>query len=458
MKILHYLLGFPPVRSGGLVKYVIDLALGEQEQGCEVSFLVAGKKGNFKNYIKIKQTKEYEGITSYEIQNALPIPIDGVKKIDTLIKPGEKQIFLKFLEEKKFDIIHVHSFMGLYKEFLLAAKELNIPIVYTTHDYYGICPKVNLYKNGTICSGPELQNCSICCIDLIKKNNLSICIYKKIVGIEFIKNLLQNDRIARVLTRLSKDFEEDSKKQRQISQVDITENYKMNIGRLNKYYNSMFQLIDMFMFNSIQTEDCFKDNIKVKNGKTIDITHRDIKDNRQKKIFEKKLKISYLGSIQPIKGFDILKDALDDLYKTRKNFELNVFFATRMEDDPYIKYHKPYTYDIIEKIMMQTDLIVVPSMCKETFGFVVKEAISFGVPCIITENVGAKEWLNQFVDIGIVRKATKKSLLQTFVEIYDNREILERINENILNMNYDFSFSRHVVEVMNLYYRLVEKG
>ena len=232
----------------------------------------------------------------------------------------------------------------------------------------------------------------------------------------------------------------------------------MNIGRLNKYYNSMFQLIDMFMFNSIQTEDCFKDNIKVKNGKTIDITHRDIKDNRQKKIFEKKLKISYLGSIQPIKGFDILKDALDDLYKTRKNFELNVFFATRMEDDPYIKYHKPYTYDIIEKIMMQTDLIVVPSMCKETFGFVVKEAISFGVPCIITENVGAKEWLNQFVDIGIVRKATKKSLLQTFVEIYDNREILERINENILNMNYDFSFSRHVVEVMNLYYRLVEKG
>ena len=51
--------------------------------------------------------------------------------------------------------------MGIHKEFIDAANYLNIKIVFTSHDYYGICPKVNLitndqkvcndYKNGESC-------------------------------------------------------------------------------------------------------------------------------------------------------------------------------------------------------------------------------------------------------------------------------------------------------------------
>ena len=92
-----------------------------------------------------------------------------------------------------------------------------------------------------------------------------------------------------------------------------------------------------------------------------------------------------------------MKDALDELYINRKNFVLNVFFSTRQKNDEYINYNLPYKYSDLEKIMENTDVVIVPSICRETFGFVVKEAISYGVPCIMTYNVGAKDWVKRLV-------------------------------------------------------------
>lgn len=41
--------------------------------------------------------------------------------------------------------------------------------------------------------------------------------------------------------------------------------------------------------------------------------------------------------------------------------------------------------------MKNIDLVVVPSQYYETFGFNTLEALSFGKPVIVTENVGAKD-------------------------------------------------------------------
>ncbi len=38
MVILHYLMGLPPVRGGGLVHYVLDLAKAQKEMGHSVFY------------------------------------------------------------------------------------------------------------------------------------------------------------------------------------------------------------------------------------------------------------------------------------------------------------------------------------------------------------------------------------------------------------------------------------
>lgn len=42
MRVLHYTLGFPPYRSGGLTKYALDLMLAEQALGLDVCALYPG--------------------------------------------------------------------------------------------------------------------------------------------------------------------------------------------------------------------------------------------------------------------------------------------------------------------------------------------------------------------------------------------------------------------------------
>ena len=45
MKILHYSLGFPPYRRGGLTKYCIDLMVTKRKLGHDVAMLWPGDMG-----------------------------------------------------------------------------------------------------------------------------------------------------------------------------------------------------------------------------------------------------------------------------------------------------------------------------------------------------------------------------------------------------------------------------
>lgn len=68
---------------------------------------------------------------------------------------------------------------------------------------------------------------------------------------------------------------------------------------------------------------------------------------------------------------------------------------------PYIRVHGRYSYTELEKIFNETDVLVAPSIWYETFGFTALEALSYGVPVIISGNVGAKDILAQGAGVVI---------------------------------------------------------
>jgi len=384
MKILHYGLGFPPYRSGGLTKFCIDIMLHQKKEGHNVALLWPGKISFFYNKTQIKYRGHVDGIESWEIINPTPVPYDeGIEDIGLFINQGEEKCYYDFLEQIKPDVIHIHTFMGIHKNFVIAAHKRKIRIVFTVHDYFTICPKVTMFRNGRVCdcvhNCEKCPECNTTALSIWKIKLLQSPLYRKIKNSAVIKRLRKNHRD----NYLSDSIDKHLKKNIKTKVSDYIQ--------LRNHYESILNYIDVIHYNSNLSKDRFEEVFGVRNFVTIPITHKDIKDNRRIKNFsDNYLKISYLGPYGDAKGFYILKEALDDLWRERQNFCLNIFFDFEGKP-PYIKSNERYSYDQLENIFDNTDVLIVPSKLYESFGYTALEALSYGVPVIVTKNVGAKD-------------------------------------------------------------------
>ena len=270
--------------------------------------------------------------------------------------------------------------MGLHSEFLDIANKLKIKTIFTTHDYFGICPKVNLLKGNLPCDNDhnccDCVKCNVNALSIKKIKLLQSPMYRKFKELYLLKKMRQ----------YYKNNYEKRKKKSVKTDISLTgEKYKS----LRKYYMNMLRKIDVIHFNSTLSKKIYSRYIKVNDEFVMPITHRNIQDKRILKKFEDKLRITYLGPTKVYKGFYLLLDVLDDLYD-RNNFELNIYYSTQEKRD-YLIAHDNYNPGDLEEIFKKTDILVAPSIWYETFGFTVLEAISYGVPAIISENVGAKD-------------------------------------------------------------------
>lgn len=161
MKVCFISSFYPPLLFGGAEIYVRRISEKLVRQGNDVTVITTDEK------ISLKPTIEYlNGVKIYRIH-----PINIYPIYNTLSKPGFLKPFWylidlvsphswfvikKILGVEKPDIVHVHNFKGFPFAFH-AAKSLNLPLVFTIHDYFLECPKENLFTGaGRICKNPRL--------------------------------------------------------------------------------------------------------------------------------------------------------------------------------------------------------------------------------------------------------------------------------------------------------------
>ena len=154
------------MRSGGLTRYAIDLMLMQKQLGHEVFAIYPGNPSLFSRKISICNEDFCFGIPNYKIQNALLLPLfHGVKNVWPFVAKNITglEVFSVFFKSNHFDVLHVHTLMGLPVSLLIAAKENGVKIVYTSHDYFGLCPKVNfINQDGILCDGASPERCAKC--------------------------------------------------------------------------------------------------------------------------------------------------------------------------------------------------------------------------------------------------------------------------------------------------------
>jgi Glycosyltransferase len=445
MKIIHYALGFPPYRTGGLTKFCMDLMLTQKEQGHEVALLWPGQIGIFGHRLSVKERKSVEGIKSYEIINPLPVALDeGISDVEMFMRKSDKGIYIEFFKKLKPDALHIHTLMGIHKELIEAANDLKIKTVFTTHDYYGLCPKVTFYHDGQVCTDDKD------CKDCVACNSGGLSYHKIVLMQSPLYRILKNSFIVKTLRKKhrTKFFEESTVVKPQYSEEELNKKAE-GYCRLRRYYTNILENIDVIHFNSSVSQMVYEKYITPKNQKYLSITHRGISDHRRVKNFNHdKLRITYLAPAKPFKGFQILKQALDELWEEGfLDFELNIFSLTN-QVSPYMNIQDGYRYDELESIFDKTDLLVAPSVWYETFGFTVLEALSYGVPVLVSQNIGVKDLVKQCNNL-IIKEATSKEIAKVIIGL--NKEKLEELNLEILNRFDILTSDKMCHELIELY-------
>lgn len=415
MKILHYTIGFAPERTGGLVSYVTDLMVEQKRQGHDVFALYPSSQLFFGKTPRIKVDKEKFGVKTFGLINSLPLALfGGISTPSDFMVSYNSKIFISFLKELNPYVIHVHSLIGLYKEFLEAAKELNIKVIYTTHDYYGLAPIPSFYYNGISFD----ENNSNLAWNIMSADALSI---KKL-------RIFQSSlypTIRKWLKRFNKNPKH--KAYQDINLITDTIDY----SALKAYYMDMFSLVDTFHFNSSLSQSIYTRNLPfIPKGQVITITNATIKGHSIKKKNNEKQVVAYIGPDEEYKGYFDFLEFTKSLDKNR--YQINTYGHVPNEFAPnYIKQMGRFIPSQIEDVYSNIDFLIIPSRWKETFGLITLEALSFGVTVYVSENVGSKD---------LVDSSYRFEVLENIV--------LDKVPEFTNSVK---QIKDHVKELLNLY-------
>lgn len=90
------------------------------------------------------------------------------------------------IDTLKIDLIHIHHLKHMYLDIFKVAKERSIPVIYTLHDFYSICPSVKLFNKETfLCNYANAAGCGSCIAKTFNLNINFIPLWRK----EFYENL-----------------------------------------------------------------------------------------------------------------------------------------------------------------------------------------------------------------------------------------------------------------------------
>lgn len=438
MNILHYSLGVFPYRSGGMTRYVEDLAAEQKEMNNSVALLYPGGCSYPFNIIKIVK-KKHRLFSLYEIVNAIPVPLFyGIRDI-SIINDSKLEIsdFESFVLQFKPDIFHIHTLMGISPRLLHFLKSHNIIIVYTSHDYFGLCSKVNFINNGELCTKRSVLECALCNINALSSFWLRL---RSSPILAQIKNRFPRQPINQVLMT--------KKKTNRVMQDD----YKL----IFEYYEELFSLVDFFHFNSTVSKQVYESYLQIKDSIIIPVSHKAVVDRRKKIKFNSNLRIGFIGSHMPYKGLYMLLNVLTNLTKQNINgWEFNVWGCSAFvkETTAQVKWRGKYTTSDLDAVYESMDLLVVPSLWPETFSLITLEALSFGIPVLVSQTVGAKDIVENISSFFIFQ--SEKDLEEKIKSILSDRYILEKNNREICSINWRYSMREHALEMNRVYKSLI---
>jgi glycosyltransferase involved in cell wall biosynthesis len=418
MKIIQIPFCFYPDSVGGTEVYVDALSRHLQEQG--VNVLIAAPGSESQSYF----------------HNKLPVrrfAVSGaVANLRELYDEGDKlaaREFSSILDEEKPDLVHLHAFTsGASLRLVRAAKQRQIPVVFTYHTPTVSCQRGTLMRGGTqVCDGKlDLHTCARCTLQGLGLNPISANLLGSlpvIVG----RSLERMNLSGGVWTAL------------QMTEL---------ISYRHAAFNALMSEADLVVAVSNWVKDVLVRN-QVSPAKITVIrqglchTQFALTKDRGEETLKTPLKIAFLGRLDPTKGVDILIKALQldpqlpvqlDIYGVSQGGAGDAYqqeLQNLAQKDPRIRFKYPVPAEKVVKILAEYDLLAVPSQWLETGPMVVLEAFAAGIPVIGSNLGGIAERVEHEVNGLLVKPNSVKAWYGELQRLSQDRDLLMRLRAGI---------------------------
>lgn len=462
MKILHITLGLPKYRAGGLINYAYSVAMTESKIGHDVTMLYPGHYDMLRRHSRIKKIMQAEHFRVYELINPsfVAVPL-GIKNPDLFLKSSDSRMYAEFLQMITPDLVHVHTFMGFHKEFFEELKRFPAPVVFTTHDYYPVCPKTSrVNEKNEICQHENALNCARC--NAQARNSILV---QYVLQSRWYP-LLKRTSFLTNLKKKRKAFMKESADEEKAILPEAEE--LLDVGIVDKYeeliqqFNRNLSCVDIFHCNSSVTEMIYRNMFTDKEHFILNITSDGINDKRnENKVLpyhdKKIINIGFIGIRNYHKGYWILRDAGEILYSKGYRFQISFYgdeFNLDTRKYPFCKDMGMFPHNKLSDVMSTIDLIVIPSFGFETFGFSALEAVANGVPVIVSSHTGSKDIL-EGVEQQHIFNPTAEALAKLLEKCLLDPSILDEMQKEQLNLKPIFKMRNHVIQLLDLIKSLI---
>ena len=396
MKICFITNLYPPNVLGGAEIIVEKIALSMQDYGHE-SIIITTSPDEAYHVIQRDNTTIYQLNTTKLYATYKQTEAQGIKKpfwhVLDLWNSSTLKAIKKILVDENIDVIHINNYKGLSLSCFKAGKDLNIPVIYESHDFSLICPRANLIRgNNTLC---EKRN--IICNQYVNQqrrllnNNVDLLISPSQFMIDkFKENNFFNDT-ACIKIPLGVEYE-SKKSDKNYDSIDIT-----YIGTLGKH-KGVDTLIKAF-----------------------------------KEIEGENLKLHIIG-----KGYDEEE------------------FKNLSKDDDRITFHGFVDNKSIRKYYEMSNILVIPSICYDNSPLVIYESFSTGTPVIGSDIGGIPELIKDGYNGLLFDAGNSNSLKEKLVKVINDKELLKKLEVNSYESLPKNSMDVMVKKIIEQYDKVVE--
>lgn len=376
---------------GGSNVYTSAIARELHNRNHEVVVIAANtdKKDSikFEGGVKIHYFHPVNITTSSEIGKE-PILNQGLWTILDIYSHHSYIKIIKILEKENPDIVHLHTPLDITLSVFDAVKKLNLPLIFTAHDYLLLCRRVILlHKSGEICTD---------------------------------KNINRFCKLYRILTK--------------------------------KIVNNKADVVifpSEFIFRLFRDNGFFKKTKKVILPYPIQLNNVNYGTNNAV-INKPNLNILYVGSLTRHKGIQILIEAVKRI--KNDNLRLTVVgsgkYKNELENmanpDKRIVFYGEISNSDINGCYSKSDVLVVPSVWNEVFGIVILEAFRAGIPVIASRIGGITEVVKDNYNGFLFESGNIDELKQILENLIENTEVLARLVNNAKNCVKQYEMSEHV--------------